>query len=58
VKASLNWGKIEAPKLAKAPLWSTKADNAFGVLQSIVVDGINEFIHPRCTGSKEEWQGN
>ena len=34
VKASLNWGKIEAPKLAKTALWSaTAADNSFGVLQ-------------------------
>ncbi|MBO0741115.1 MAG: hypothetical protein J2P51_06790 [Hyphomicrobiaceae bacterium] len=58
VKASLNWGKIEAPKLAKTALWSaTAADNSLGVLQSIVVDDINEFIHTRCMESKEEWQG-
>jgi len=57
VKASLNWGKIEAPKLAKTALWSaTAADNAFGVLQGLVVDDINEFIHTRCMESKEEWQ--
>ena len=58
VKASLNWGKIEAPKLAKTALWSaTAADNSLGVLQGIVVDDINEFIHTRCMESKEEWQG-
>ena len=58
VKASLNWGKIEAPKLAKTALWSaTAADNSFGVLQSIVVEDINEFIHTKCMEAKEEWQG-
>jgi hypothetical protein len=57
VKASLNWGKIEAPKLAKTALWSaTAADNSLGVLQGIVVDDINEFIQTRCMESKEEWQ--
>ena len=58
VKASLNWGKIDAPKLAKTALWSaTAADNSFGVLQSTVVDDINEFIQTRCMEAKEEWQG-
>jgi hypothetical protein len=58
VKASLNWGKIEAPKLAKTALWSaTAADNSFGVLQSIVVEDINEFIQTKCMETKEEWQG-
>jgi hypothetical protein len=57
VKAALNWGKIEAPKLAKTALWSaTAADNSFGVLQSIVVEDINEFIHAKCMEAKEEWQ--
>ena len=58
VKASLNWGKIDAPKLAKTALWSaTAADNSFGVLQSIVVEDINEFIQTKCMEVKEEWQG-
>lgn len=58
VKAKLNWGKIEAPKLAKTALWSaTAADNSFGVLQSIVVDDINDFIQTKCMEVKEEWQG-
>jgi hypothetical protein len=58
VKASLNWGKIEAPKLAKTALWSaTVADNSFGVLQGIVVEDINEFIQTKCMEAKEEWQG-
>jgi hypothetical protein len=58
VKANLNWGKIEAPTLAKSALWSvTAADNSFGVLQSTVVEDINDFIHNKCTEVKEEWQG-
>jgi hypothetical protein len=58
VKAKLNWGKIEAPKLAKTALWSaTAADNSFGVLQRVVVDDINEFIQTKCMEVKEEWQG-
>jgi hypothetical protein len=58
VKAKLNWGKIDAPKLAKTALWSaTAADNSFGVLQSIVVDDINDFIQTKCMEVKEEWQG-
>jgi hypothetical protein len=58
VKASLNWGKIDAPKLAKTALWSaTAADNSFGVLQSTVVDDINDFIESKCLEVKEEWQG-
>jgi hypothetical protein len=57
VKASLNWGKIEAPSLAKTALWSaTAADNSFGVLQNTVVEDINEFIHTKCMEAKEEWQ--
>jgi hypothetical protein len=57
VKARLNWGKIEAPKLAKTALWSaTAADNSFGVLQNTVVEDINEFIQTRCMEVKAEWQ--
>jgi hypothetical protein len=58
VKASLNWGKIEGPKVAKAALWSaTAADNSFGVLQSSVVEDINDFIQNKCMEVKEAWQG-
>lgn len=58
VKASLNWGTVEAPKLAKTALWSaTAADNSFGVLQGVVVDDINDFIQTRCLETKAEWQG-
>ncbi|MEQ1648861.1 MAG: hypothetical protein ABL898_09775 [Hyphomicrobiaceae bacterium] len=57
VKASLNWGKIDAPMLAKSALWSaTAADNTFGVLQSTVVEDINDFIDVKCLEVKDEWQ--
>ncbi len=54
----MNWGKIEAPMLAKSALWSaTAADNTFGVLQSTVVEDINDFIQNKCEDVKAEWQG-
>jgi len=57
-KASLNWGKIEAPALTKTALWSiTAVDNTFGLLQSTAVEDINEFINTKCMEVKEEWQG-
>jgi hypothetical protein len=58
VKAKLNWSKIDAPRLAKTALWSaTAADNSFDVLQSVLVDDVNDFIQTRCMEVKEEWQG-
>ena len=57
-KASLNWGKIIAPTLAKSVLWSaTAADNTFGILQTTVVEDVNRFIETRCMEVKEAWQG-
>lgn len=57
VKASLNWGKIDAPMLAKSALWSaTAADNTFGVLQRTVVEDINDFIDVKCLEVKDEWK--
>jgi hypothetical protein len=59
VKAQLNWGKIDAPALAKTVLWSaTAADNTFGALQSTVVEDINDFIGTKCLEVKDEWKGN
>ena len=53
VKAKLNWGNIEAPRLAKTALWSaTAADNSFGVLQGVLVDDINDFIQTRVHGGQ------
>ena len=58
IKASLNWGKIVAPTLAKSALWSaTAADNTFGILQSTLVEDVNRFIETRCMEVKEAWQG-
>ena len=57
VKASLNWGKLEAPTLAKGVLWPiTAADNKLRLLQSIVVEDINEFVTTKCAEVKDEWQ--
>jgi hypothetical protein len=56
-KATLNWGKIEAPTLAKTALWSiTAVDNTFGLFQSTAVEDINDFIDNKCMEVKEEWQ--
>jgi hypothetical protein len=57
-KARLNWGKIDAPTLAKTALWSvTAVDNTFGVLESLAVEEINKYIDAKCMEVKEEWQG-
>jgi hypothetical protein len=57
VKASLTWGKIAVPRLAKTALWSaTAADNSFGELQSVVVEGIDEFLQTKCMEAKAEWR--
>src|SRR5262245_4085549 len=58
IKASLNWGKIVAPTLAKSALWSpTAADNSFGILQNTLVEDVNRFVETRCIEVKEAWQG-
>lgn len=58
VKATMNWGDIEAPTLAKTALWSlTAADNQIGVLQGTIVEDINEFIGAKCDEVKTEWEG-
>jgi hypothetical protein len=56
VKASLNWGKIEAPTLVKGAMWTaTATDNTFNVLQSTLVEDINDFIGKKCDEVKTEW---
>jgi hypothetical protein len=58
VKASLNWGKIEAPTLVKGAMWTaTATDNTFNVLKNTIVEDINDFIGPKCDEVKGEWQG-
>jgi hypothetical protein len=58
VKAALNWGKIEAPTLIKGAMWTaTATDNTFHVLQSTLVEDINDFVGPRCDEVKADWIG-
>ena len=56
-KAHLNWGKIEAPTLVKGAMWTaTATDNTFNVLQSTMVEDINDFIGKKCDEVKDEWK--
>lgn len=58
VKASLNWGGIEAPTLVKGAMWTaTATDNAFNVLESTLVEDINDFISKKCEEVKDDWAG-
>ncbi len=55
--AALNWGKIEAPTLVKGAMWTaTATDNTFNVLESTLVEDINDFISKRCDEVKADWQ--
>lgn len=55
-KASLNWGAIDAPTLVKGAMWTaTATDNTFNVLQSTLIEDINDFIGPKCDEVKDEW---
>lgn len=58
VKASLQWGKVDAPTLVKGALWTaTATDNTFNVLQGTLVEDINDFIGTKCLEVKDEWHG-
>lgn len=57
-KAALNWGKVEGPAIVKSAMWTaTATDNTLNVLQSTIVDDINDFIHDKCMEVKDEWAG-
>lgn len=57
-KATLNWGTIDAPTLVKGAMWTaTATDNTFNVLQSTVVEDINDFIDNKCDEVKDELAG-
>jgi hypothetical protein len=57
-KAALNWGKIEGPTLVKGAMWTaTATDNTLNVLQSTLVEDINDFVHDKCMEVKDEWVG-
>ena len=59
VKAALNWGEIEAPTLMKTAMWTaTATDNAFNLLESTIVEDINDFIGPKCDEVKTDWATN
>ncbi|MCB1506443.1 MAG: hypothetical protein KDJ47_15810 [Hyphomicrobiaceae bacterium] len=56
VKAKINWGKLSAPTLVKGAMWTaTATDNTFNVLQSTLVEDINDFIVKKCDEVKEDW---
>lgn len=56
VKAQLNWGKIEGPTIVKGALWTaTATDNTFNVLQTTMVDDINDFVDKKCLEVKDAW---
>ena len=58
VSASLNWGKVEGPLVIKGALWTaTAADNKLGVLQSTLIEDINDFTDKKCDEVKSEWAG-
>ena len=57
-KATLNWGKIDAPALVKGAMWTaTATDNTFNVLQGMIVEDINAFASANCDEVKDEWKG-
>ena len=56
VKAKINWGKLSAPSLVKGAMWTaTATDNTLNVLQSTLVEDINDFISKKCDEVKDEW---
>lgn len=56
VKAKINWGTLSAPTLLKGAMWTaTATDNTLNVLQSTLVEDINDFISKKCDEVKEEW---
>ncbi len=48
-KATMGWGSIEAPILAKSAIWSaTAVDANFSVIANGVVKQINSFLEDKC----------
>lgn len=57
-KASMTWGKVEGPTVVKGAMWTaTAADNTINVLQSMIVDDVNDFVTNKCDEVKSEWEG-
>lgn len=56
VKASINWGKLEAPTLVKGAIWTaTATDNTFNVLAGTLTEDINDFMTKKCDEVREDW---
>jgi hypothetical protein len=54
-KASVNWGKLEAPTLAYPVIWSgTGIDNQMNVTGGEIVRMVNEFTGKKCEEVKDE----
>lgn len=57
-KAALHWGKVDGPTVIKGAMWTaTAADNTLGVLQSMIVDDVNDFVSKKCDEVKADWSG-
>lgn len=57
-KAALQWGKVDGPTVIKGAMWTaTAADNTVGVLQSMIVDDVNDFVDKKCDEVKSDWEG-
>ena len=57
VKATLNWGKMAPPRLAKTACGVQRRPTTPWARCRSVVDDINGFIHTRCKEPKEKWRG-
>lgn len=56
VKAKINWGQLSAPTLLKGAMWTaTATDNTLNVLQSTLVEDINDFVTKKCDEVKDDW---
>jgi hypothetical protein len=54
-KAVLNWSNVGGSTLVKTAVWSaTAVDNTFNVLQSAVLEQINDFLGPTCDGAMKK----
>ncbi|MEL7542236.1 MAG: hypothetical protein AAGJ70_00515 [Pseudomonadota bacterium] len=58
VDGAINWGKVEAPLLAKGAIWSaTGLDNKAGLFNDDLVEAMNTFMGKKCDEVKDAWQG-
>jgi hypothetical protein len=58
IKASMNWGKVDGPKMIKGLMWTaTATDNTLNVLGSMVVEDFNSFATTTCDELKDQWAG-